>query len=351
MEDQDEEFRKSIEAALKRAKNPAGAANVLALLFPKVERVLKTYVLDSMESGDRTRSRRISEANFAQSYFGLDPQGLVWSRADIEEIIRSSNPSALLVEAQRRIELAPEADRVRLRSILLDSLSGAFSELNPLTAEWLLGFLEASPYFIINRDDSAELFGSDNLQRMRWVIIDGVKNYDSRRRYDIFVFAIQNAQDLTLLSVVVRGHTTDRWSEAKNEAREKDFFGAWGDELRDRLLTRIREVVRIGRFWEQADPGALLWFWASTGFQEEVRRFTDDAMDTAVGLRVLLSASISLVRSSSGNYEQVSSYWTKVVDLEDLESRARAWALESSSEDQALAQRFLAALDRAKKER
>ena len=103
MEERDEAIRKEIEMAIKRAKNQKGAANILALLFPKVEKVLKTYVPDSMDNQERIRARRISQKDFAQSYFGLDPQPLIWTRADIESIINANQPSALLAEAQRRI--------------------------------------------------------------------------------------------------------------------------------------------------------------------------------------------------------------------------------------------------------
>ena len=177
MEEREDKLKVELEKMLKRAKNQNGASQILAMLFPKVENVLKTYAPDSMNAQERVRARRVSVENFAESYFGLDPRALVWSRADIDEIVKSDQPAALFAEAQQRIERAPKVEQARLRTILLDSLNGAFEESYPFTLGWLIGFVDASPYFLKNKDESPEFFGSDNLQRMRWIVLGAIRTH------------------------------------------------------------------------------------------------------------------------------------------------------------------------------
>jgi hypothetical protein len=74
-------------------------------------------------------------------------------------------------------------------------------------------------------------------------------------------------------------------------------------------------------------------------------------MSTLEGLRGLLSVTVTLVRSSSGDYEHVNfSSWSKVVNLDELADRANKLRTSSPEEaDQRRAERFLKALDAGRK--
>lgn len=352
MTDDDEAFRERIEAVLKGAKQPDAARNILSLLFPKAESVLKTYVeTSSADASGRKRSRRISESEFSPSYFGLDPQPLVWTKAEIDQIINSGDPASMLFDAQRRIELAPENERPRLRSIFLDALNGAFEGAHPFTVKWLKALVDVSPYFITNPDYEPEMFGIDNFQRLRWIIRSGFERVDPNPRFEAFADVIPQSRDLTLLCDYVRTYTPD-WNP-KGGTREVSggpYFGGRDKELRRLLLDQVKSLASSKAIWSQADPGRLLWFWWSCDQEDEVKEFTSAALEDPDGLRSLFRAALSLVRSSGGNYQSVSRGWSSIVNLDDLAARAKILDdSRSSSEDRALAQVFLAALDRGRK--
>jgi hypothetical protein len=349
MEEDDKIFRDQIETRLAHANVPQGARNILAFLFPKVEAVIKAYVPDNMDEAERRRARRISEGDFTNSYFGLDPTPVAWSRSQIDEIVAARDPAPLLRDAQRRIELAPENERARLRSIFLDALNGAFDEAHPFNVDWLRSIVDVSPYFIHHKDESQEFFGIDNSQKLRWLLRSGLEKYSGDDRFRMFETVIVGATDLTLLSEYIRTYTSDRHADsAESRSLDKGYFGSRGDDLRQQLVSRIRVVASDETIWEQADPARLLWFWWSCDKEDEVRAFTADAVHTSAGLRGLLDVSINLVRSTAGDYEHVPGYWSKIVDLQELRRRAEQMdSIESSPEDRIRARRFILALERA----
>ncbi|MGH9553944.1 MAG: hypothetical protein ACRD3W_31490, partial [Terriglobales bacterium] len=120
------------------------------------------------------------------------------------------------------------------------------------------------------------------------------------------------------------------------------------DEVRKQLLARVRRLAKSNKdFWLQANPAAILWFWWGCDLENEVRKFTDTAMHTKVGLLGLLQAAIGRVRSSSGDYERVPKSWNHVVDIELLAKQAASLLTDSQStdEERVLTKRFLKALE------
>jgi hypothetical protein len=115
------------------------------------------------------------------------------------------------------------------------------------------------------------------------------------------------------------------------------------------VLDRVRDIAALGSIGSQALPENLIWFWWGSGFGAEVREYTAQASKTPAGLRLLLRLPINHVRSTAGNFERVDRRaWDKVVDLEELK-HAALLLREGGSEDQAIAKRFLDALERSDK--
>jgi hypothetical protein len=112
------------------------------------------------------------------------------------------------------------------------------------------------------------------------------------------------------------------------------------------LLTRVRELAHDGEIWAQSAPAQLLWFWWGANYEAEVKTFTTAAMEDETGLQNLLVVPISLVRSSSGDYEHVSPTWSYIVDLEALAKKANQLIKNGTTAEQQAAHRFIAALNR-----
>lgn len=130
--------------------------------------------------------------------------------------------------------------------------------------------------------------------------------------------------------------------------RQKGSITGGTHRIHVELLARVRRLAKSNKdFWLQANLAAILWFWWGCDLENEVRKFTDTAVHTKVGLLGLLKAAIGRVRSSSGDYERVPKSWNHVVDLELLAKQAASLLTDSQStdEERMLTKRFLKALE------
>jgi hypothetical protein len=263
----------------------------------------------------------------------------------------ADDPSVALGSVLKRINDAPKPDQSRLRYGLLDLLDGAFGPARPFTETWLGAIVEHSPYFLSARDATTPvLFEIDNASRIRWLLFHGLESVETSHRIVTFVNVTRRAADISVLCDLARTIIGDLHPAADNVPKEPFFGSAEADlQVRTELLTRVRKLAKTGAIWSQAEPRLLIWFWWGSNLEEEVRTFTKSAMRTKSGLRKLLDLTVSVVRSSSGDYEHVKrSSISHIVDVNDLERRARLILKRktASNVDKGLATRFLTALSR-----
>jgi predicted KAP-like P-loop ATPase len=77
-----------MEDVLKGSRETIPARTALALLFSRAEQLLKISVYSGPRDNDVLRkARRISVADFAPAYFGLDPQKATWGRSELDRIL------------------------------------------------------------------------------------------------------------------------------------------------------------------------------------------------------------------------------------------------------------------------
>jgi hypothetical protein len=189
----------------------------------------------------------------------------------------------------------------------------------------------------------------DNADRLRWVLIHALEQLLPENRAGLVRAVIPRLSDISVLCDLVRTIAGDRNPNGERTERELSGFGELTDTIRDELLGRVRYFAQTNQIWSQSQPNRIIWFWWGCDLETEVRNFTNVTMDTYGGLRGLLKATVSLVRSSGGDYEHVHvPTWSKVVDIDKLAARARSLMSGSDETDRHLAERFLRALDRGK---
>src|SRR5262249_46307469 len=120
MAQMDEKLAESLKALTDAARNPEGARNILALLFPKADQILETYVPTEHpeQAHERMRARRISHRDSAPVYFRLDPTPVSWSRPELEEIMELGPEKAFAV-VEERVSKFPEKDNAHLRRLFI----------------------------------------------------------------------------------------------------------------------------------------------------------------------------------------------------------------------------------------
>ena len=320
--------------------NPARRA--LALLFPKAEQLLNTSVYSGRgDSNALRKARRISVADFASAYFGLDPQ-----RAT-DRILTHDDPDVAFRMVEERVYSAAEKDRSRLRRLFLGELRTTFEVSRVITKDWLRALLNASPVYIAVGDQTERfLYLTDNFDRLRMTVIRALEKLSQEQRATLIASVIPEITDLSILCAVFRSVAPDRRPEGAVADRiSAASFGDKTEMLREQLLGRVRDVVSNGDIWRQATLIDIIFFWWGSTLDDEVRRFTSAAANTPEGLLTLLKVPIHPVYSTAGNYETVSPTWSNILDLAALEGSSRTiLAGNAPDEDKQVARRFLKAM-------
>lgn len=340
-------LKKAIEAALSRAKNTPAARRAIAALFPKAKSALREYGFpETQDRAERYQARRISISDFATAYFSLQPQPATWGKVELEEIFDQADPAISFAKMKEKVSNAAEMDRPRLRRLFLDALANAFTEKRRFTSAWLVAIADASPEFIQIRDDDFSLFATDNKTRLLRVIYRGLDTLPIPRRKEVVKPVISYAYDITLLCSFLRSVAGDlRENGAK---RRSEFLGDEIEHLREMLLMRVQDLAAKGNIWSQADPDELIWFWWGCDLDNEVIAFLKEQMQDPTTLKNLLNVTVSLVRSTRGNFERVRTRdWGKLIDLDELRRRASDLLINAENDqDRYIAERFIRAWER-----
>ncbi|MGB5904741.1 MAG: hypothetical protein WBF99_05035 [Xanthobacteraceae bacterium] len=348
---QEKKLEELIQRGLKLAKNEEAAKNILALLFPRVESVAKTFVpsLDVNRS-ERMRKRRISLSDYSENYFLLSPTEETWGQAEFSSAIGSTPNEAFQALDKRLAKAAPE-NQSDIRRMFVELLDAEFSSHKAIDDDWLKAIVAESPQLIATPDrKEIFLFHVDNDERLRWLIVNALERLPTNQRATLVKAAIRSASDLSLLSDVVRYIAGDLHPKGGADKLRRADFGEETDEVRQELIMKIENLAAAGEIWNQAKPGKLLWFWWGANKEDDVRAFTSRAMNTSLGLLTLLQIIPGAVISSSESYERVSKSWENIVDLEALKERALIQLRTGNSEERAISQRFLTALERGNNE-
>jgi hypothetical protein len=347
MANKDDAKMRALEQALEHAKRPNAARQALAFLFPRAENYLKTYVPSgTYDTQERRKNRRLSVADYASNYFRLDPHKAGWGRSELERLFSEAVPAEVLSYVEEKLASVEVDDVVRLRRQFLEDLATAFPAEKPLTRAWLKALVDFSPNYMRDCEAGRTFLGMDNAGRLRLAVQRALLALPEPQREALLQAVIPAASDLTLLCAVVRALAGDQRSDGAVDRSELSKEAA--NRIRGALLAGVRELAAGGKFWSQAGPREILWFWWGCGHDDEVRAFTAVAMKDQNSLRHLLNVTVNTVYSSNGNYEQVNrDMWSKVVNVDELEARAKQLIVDASrATDQPLATRFLRALEK-----
>jgi hypothetical protein len=341
------ELLEKLEAMLKTSRQPAAGRQALGLLFPKTAGLLDTLTPSVSNPGERKRRHQISARDYSAAYFQLDPEMPSWGRSEIDAILAGPSPQESLDRAEQRISAAPEDARGKLRRQLLEALDGIFDSKIPFNEQWLLAIVDKSPTFIAARDrDDNQLFANENFDRLRWVIVSGLRDLDPAERARLLLSVIASAGDLSLLCDVIRMATGDMRPDGAEDREEKLGLGTDRDNVRLALLERVRTAATSGQIWDQARPAEILWFWWGCRLDDEVRSCTSAALSNEGWASALLNAMISEVRSSAGDYERVNrESYSKIADLELAVARAKELQHSTNAPVRTVADRFLKAIE------
>ncbi len=345
-------LKANLDSILKTAKNSNALSVGLGLLFPKVRKVLNT--LDgSFGATSDALGHRISGSEFAAAYFALDPKEATWERAELDRFLRTDAPRDALGQLVSKTQSlsVSESDRVRLRGQLLDVMEEGFASGDPsLSTEWFRAVLDASPIFIRARDvkPSGFLYRTTNEERLRWLLVRPMRDMSPDERAGLIRPNIDDLLDISLLCDVFRSMAGDLTADGVSPQYGENVFGSETEQLRERLVARAREIAADGKFWSQALPGDILWFWRNSNYETDVREFTSASLADRGNIAKILEVPVSEVVSTAGNYFQVQSSWMNVIDLNTLDTLADELSQSGSVDEKQAADRYLDARKNAR---
>ncbi len=355
MPDEKKELADRIQRELNtKSKQPEAARNAIGLLFPALSNELKTYT-EPLNIHEQRQKFKISNREFAYSYFGLQPGLVLWSKRELGDVFDTTSPQEALEHVEKRIAEAPADDQSRLRRTFLEQLSSAFSTRRAIFSGcWLDALVYFSGVYIRAYDDQSELmFSIRTMSRLEAAVEKGLAQLDESKRAEVFQLSVAKADDISLLCDTFRGIAGDVHSDgAKRQRIDEADFGDATDSIRKALLQKVSVLVETGKFWSQADPWLILWFWWGCDLENEVKTFTRKELDHRTGLFSLLDITVHQVLSTGGNYEVVAKSVDKIIDT-GLLAELAADVIEGDKNEQNVlkARRFLNALDNRKKER
>lgn len=342
-----------LESLLAEAKEPEAAGEALAMLFPRVARLIDAVVsVDPEQGNQRTLQRRISKQEFSSAYFRLSPDPIVWGRSELDELATSSDPQSAFAKLFERLDAASVSDQPRLLRIFLETLEATFQAGKKINHSWLRAILdEAENILKYEGQKSSSFLSFGNSDRLRILIITSLRELGTGDRDRLVSDVISEARDISILCDIFRSIAGDLPESGARGGRYGFDFGPSTGKLRAQLLDRVKWLANRGAIWSQSKPENLLWFWWGCGQEVEVRAFLADEMKSLQGLECLLNVPVTTVHSTGGDYEHVNvEAWSKIVNLGELEAAAHRLNVPSEDERrQAQANRFLKALEKGRR--
>lgn len=286
-------------------------------------------------------------------------------RVDIDAIFASEAPRRAFATIEARLlgEIA-SAEEVDARGRVLEALEASFAGPALLTPEWLAAICDASPNYLRPRGAATTNFAIYSAEaRLCALLIGALLPLAREERGALVCAVIPSLADISLLCALLcridRGEfALDRSDatpaigfEASGAGSERglaaSFFASHIEAARSGLFERIASLASSGGIWTQDAPASILWFWFTSGQEQEAYLFVKRSMQDPRTLGFVLE--LALEPGDAGHEIVAVRRWSKIIDFNTLETRAVELLMSSASRaDRSRARRFLDAFAQGK---
>ncbi len=270
---------------------------------------------------------------------------VVLEPAQIASLFAQSTPACAFALLEASLNECPDAERLRLRGLVLDVLNARMTNEIPLTCDWLKAVFEASAaYLRAGQGGAACDDGTSLADRLCRLVSAALALVSQQERIALFRAVLPELSDVSLACLLLRSSADDQAAEA--------LFGPAVAELRSILQPCVETLGARGMLWQQAAPAPVLWFWWSFAQEDRLYAFVKASMRDSRSLAALLDMIVEPAMPNSRDADLVSvRRWSKIIDFQSLEKEALQLALTGASrEDRRRARRFLDAFGNGKSE-
>jgi predicted KAP-like P-loop ATPase len=243
------------------AKKPEVAKQAMAMLFPRLAKVWKSFMADGTYYIIQKEQRRICTKEYHRNYFVFGRDHRMLSRAEVEEVLLSPGPSVALSATLTRLGSHAEAKGQAKVANLLEQVGEALYAKPLLTPALLKALLDQSDDLIRREDAVWEMFVRDNYERLGSIVRLGLEKLDAEKRADILEVLVNHG-----VGLLARSHAIEE------DARRHGLFGGEMKHESERLFAadkievaarsvcgQIAVACENGSIWQMPMPVRLIW--------------------------------------------------------------------------------------------
>lgn len=247
----------------KSANKPEIAKEAMALLFPRLASVWKSFAADGTYYIVQKEQRRICTKEYHRNYFVFGRDARMLSRAEVDEIVLATDPSAALAATLKRLADDPPDRHPPRVANLLEQLGEAVYAKPLLTPALSRAILDHSDHLIRREDVVWEFFATDNHDRLGTIIRLGIKILDAPKRAEVLQVLVNHKAGLQTRADAVGADAERHGFFGGDQKHESErLFSA--DEIKA-AVAAIRDQIAAacddGSVWQMPTPVRLIWAW------------------------------------------------------------------------------------------
>lgn len=263
------------------AKKPEVAKQAMAMLFPRLAKVWKSFMADGTYYIVQKAQCRICTKEYHRNYFVFGRDHRMLSRAEVEEVVLSSNPSAALYATLTRLGSGPKDKNQAKVANLLEQISAILYAKPLLTPALLKALLDHSDELIRREDAVWEMFVTDNYERFGSIVELGLEKLNAEKRTEILEVLVNHGAGL-----LARVHAIE------DDARRHGLFGGEKKHESERLFAaekieaaahvvcgQIATACENGSIWQMPMPVRLIWAWRRMGDADALKSWFKRVID------------------------------------------------------------------------
>ena len=338
----DKEFAKRMEPSF--AKKPEIAKKAMALLFPRIAKVWNSFMSDGTYYIIQKEHRRICTKEYHRNYFVFGRDSRMLSRAEVEQIILSANPSAAFGDTLHRLDENQSENSSSRVANLLEQIGEAIYATPLLTPVLLQGLLDHADELVRREDVVWELFARDNRDRLSSIIRLGLDKLDSAKRSKILEVLVSHGAGLETRANAIEDDARKHGLFESNEKKEWEQLFALNEVeiAANSIRKQIVAAFKDGTIWGMPTPVRLMWRWWRMGDKEALKAWLREVIANDVWI-VELAENLPSRSYQSGGEGGIRIMWSfkrsiykDILDVDAMYARLENLAASNSSAADAL---------------
>jgi hypothetical protein len=328
----DKQFGERMEPTF--ARKPEVAKKAMAHLFPRLDEIWNKLLAESSLYLVERDHRRICTKEYHRNYFLYGRDSRMLDRAEIDGILTSADPAASLRKTLAHLLTECENGKHSRIGNFLNQLTEAVYNRGLLRESLVRAILDQANILIVREEESYDLFRTDNLDRLRLILLFGLEKLNSDERHVILDVLLNYKLGLHLRARIILDDV-DRHGlfDGKAEHESRRIFSA--DRIEQAAVAMRDELAQACEnptVWDGPLPICLVWSWKHLGGGKRLTDWINRVIaDDELIVRLAHEIPHRSYRSSGYTHTSVvmsftKSQWASLLDIDEVYSRLETLA-------------------------